>query len=175
MTRKFYHTQESRSKLLESPVKCVRDDAWLGEAFYFWLEHIDAKKWGFNSKKRTEYFEIYSGDIDCENVLDTVFNEKEYNFWLEQIEKVATLEVKKNRKKPTLKELNDYFKKRATWNEVTGILFQDMPSNNSQSLIEPILYNNNRQVYFVYRKRIQLAVYDSNIISNFALLDKIKH
>ncbi len=169
MARNMFHTQENRDQELIEPIICLREDAWLGEAYYFWYDEFDAHRWGKTSKKKTGRYEIYSADIECDNVLDTVFNEEHYLFWLKQIEKVATKIVKQTGEKPTLKEINDYFKDRATWDEVDGIMFQDLPSNFNFLLVKPIEYRNNKKMAFIYRKRIQLAVYNLEIVNNFVL------
>ena len=80
-------------------------------------------------------------------------------FWLRQIEKAAKHISKKTGIKAKIKEINQYFKEKARWDEeATGIMFQDLPINDD--LLVENLY---------YRKRIQLAVYKLEIISNFAL------
>jgi hypothetical protein len=175
-TRIFYHTQASRDIQLLEPVICTRDDAWLGDAIYFWLDIIDADEWGVNAKKETGFYEVYVCDINFEQILDTVFNEEHYNFWFSQIEKIANLIISKTNIKPTIKELNDYLKKDNVWDELDGIMFQDLPINPDKLLIKPFEKRNGPfKKYFYYRKRIQLAVYNSNIISNFTLLKKEKH
>lgn len=171
MKNTFYHTQESREKQLTEPIPCTRNDAWLGNAIYFWYDIGDAEHWGNTSKKRTGYYEIYACNIFCENILNSVFNEEHYFFWFEQVEKVAKAIIAKTKMKSTLKELNDYFKERGTWDEVDGILFQDLPTNPNRLLIKPVEYKNKR-VAFAYRKRIQLAVYNLKIIRTFAFLKK---
>ncbi len=169
----YYHTQESRTNELTAPIPCIREDAWLGNAIYFWYELEDAEEWGNNSKRRHNYYEIYKSDIETENVLNSVFNEEHYYFWLKQIEKVAKNIISKTKIKPSIKELNDYFKERGTWNDLDGILFQDLPTNPNKLLVKPIEYNNKtKTTVFPYRKRIQLAVYNSNIIHTFALLKR---
>lgn len=162
MRKTFYHTQESRKNTLKKPIPCVRDDAWLGNGTYFWYDLEDAEYWGNTSKKATGCYEIYISDIQNENVLDSVFNEDHYFFWLKQVEKIAKVIIKKTQIKPTIKELNDYFKERGTWDEVDGILFQNLPTNPNRLLIRPIKYNIKR-VIIAYRKRIQLAVYNLGI------------
>lgn len=173
MVKKYFHTQESRIKKLTNPIKCIRDDAWLGEAYYFWKEEFDAENWGNDSKKRTGYFEIYESELDFDDVLDTVFNEEHYFFWLKQVENVAKKIISKTHIKPTIKELNDYFRERGNWNDLAGIQFQDLPTNNNHLLVKPIEYKN-KTIAFAYRKRIQLAVYNTNIINTFVLLKKEK-
>ena len=165
----MFHTQEHQKKELETPIMCLREDAWLGEAFYFWYDEEDAHRWGHSSKKRTGSYEVYEADIDCKDVLDTVFNEEHYIFWLKQIEKVAKKIIKSTGEKPTLKEINDYFKERATWDEVSGIMFQDLSNNHTFLLVKPIKYRTKTRP-FVYKKRIQLAVYNLEIVENFVLL-----
>lgn len=157
LKRLMYHTQEKRMIKLASPILCTRNYAWLGEAYYFWADELDAINWGHTSKKKTGFFEIYKANVECEKVLDTVFNEEHYMFWMRQIEKAAK-HISKTGIKATIKEINQYFKEKARWDEVvTGIMFQDLPI--SDDLLVKDLY---------YRKRIQLAVYKLEIISNFA-------
>ena len=164
-----YHTQEKRDHKLSFPLKCVRHDAWLGEAYYFWKEEFDAFNWGNSSKNRTSHFEIYQCEINSGNYLDTVFNEEHYYFWLTQLEKIAKKIIIKTGEKPTLKELNDYIKDKNIWPQVDFIQFQDLPINSEQSFVKPVLYRNNKVRTVAFRKRIQIAVYNPEIISNFAL------
>lgn len=153
----MFHTQEKRECLLTEAIPCVREDAWLGVAYYFWYDEQDAISWGINSKRKTGYYEIYAADINLEKTLDTVFNEEHYLFWIRQIEKIAKrLTVAK--KEVTLKSINDYFFDKGIWSQFSGILFQDISTNNNTYLVKG----------FQYKKRIQLAVYDVLIISNFA-------
>ncbi len=174
MEKTFYHTQEARGQRLTAPLPCTRDDAWLGEAIYFWHDLEDAEHWGNTSKRKTGVYQVYSSNIDCEDVLNTVFNEEDYFFWLRQIEKAAKTIIAKTKEKPTLKELNDYFRERAGWREdVSGIMFQDLPTNPNHLLIKPIQYGD-RKVPFAYRKRIQLAVYRKEIVCTFAFLKEEK-
>lgn len=151
----YYHTQESRKSILKDPIRCVRDDAWLGEAFYFWLDLEDADEWGIKSKRGSKYYEVYQSEIQIDNILDTVFNEEHYFFLL-------------------IKELNEYLKERGLWNEIHGIKFQDLPANTERLLIRPIEYKAGKIRYFQYRKRIQLAVYNVEIILNFEFLKREK-
>lgn len=172
--RLVYHTQESRKYILTEPIKCLRNDAWLGDAFYYWYELEDAEYWGNKSKRSRQYYEIYQSEINTENILDTVFNEEHYYFWFRQIEKVAKSIMSKTKIKPTLKELNDYLKERGIWDELDGIRFQDLPISPDRLLIQPIEVKNGSKRYFPYRKRIQIAIYNSNIILSFTLLKKEK-
>ncbi len=157
----MYHTQEKRRKLLNAPIKCNRGDAWLGEGYYFWDNEIDAIHWGNSSKNGS--FEIYKADIETENVLDTVFNEEHYSFWIKQVEKAAKSITRKTGKKASIREINQYFNDKAKWSEITdGVLFQDLPFSDD------LLVSN-----FNYRKRIQIAIYNKAIINNFALHQSI--
>ena len=167
---KVFHTQEKRDKELDFPKQCVRDDAWLGEAFYFWKEELDAEDWGNKSKRGRKYFEIYQCDLVSENFLDTVFNETHYYFWIRQLEKIAKKIMAKTKEKPTLKELNDYIRDKNVWSEVNFIQFQDLPINSERSLVKPITYKGGKVRTVAFRKRIQIAVYNQEIISNFVLL-----
>ncbi len=168
MERIMYHTQEERIKKLDSPVACIRDDAWLGIGYYFWEDFDDAKKWGRKSKKETGRYEIYKASIFCENILDTVFNEEHYRFWLAQIEKIANRFKITDCRKPTLKEVNIYIKNVAKVEEVKGIIFQDFSTNLKENLVQPIELKD-RKIPFVYKKRIQAVLYNLDIINTFDL------
>lgn len=159
MVRTGYHTQEHRVETLVEPIICKKDNAWLGEGYYFWLDELDALYWGENSKRRTGKFGVYIGAIDCEKVLDTVFNEEQYEFWVRNVEKAAKQLLKKTGSKPTLKEINDLFRDKGIWDDIDGILFQDISQNPIHFLVEK----------FQYKKRIQLALYNKSKLSNFAL------
>lgn len=156
----MYHTQENRNIVLNKPIICYRDDAWLGEGYYFWNDEIDAKQWGKNSKKATGSYQVYKADIDTEDFLDTVFNEEHYLFWLNQIERIATQYKLKVGVVPTIKELNEWLVEKHAWDDVDGIIFQDIPTNQNLSKVRS----------FFYRKRIQAVVFDVGKVSNFVLL-----
>ena len=141
---KVFHTQECRTKELTFPKQCVRDDAWLGEAFYFWKEEIDADYWGNNSKRGTKYYEVYVCEIIASDYLDTVFNEEHYYFWIKQLEKIAKKIMSKTKQRPSLKELNDYITDKKVWPQVDYIQFQDLPTNTDQSFIKPIVYRSGK-------------------------------
>jgi hypothetical protein len=165
MVRTVYHTQERRRFRLSFPVKCYRSDAWLGEGYYFWYYLDDANHWGITSKTKTGYYEMYAADIDCEDVLDTVFNEEHYLFWIKQIETAIAYHVKRRHdRQVTLKDINDYFVAKKLLEGVKGVMFQDISNNPSSQFVGK----------FQYRKRIQIAVYDEQIIANFVFVEESK-
>lgn len=69
----------------------------LGEGYYFWYYENDAVWWGRTAKRRKGYYEVYKATINCENVLDTVFNETHYTFWLKNIEKAIEKYIKREK------------------------------------------------------------------------------
>lgn len=161
MIREGYHTQENRgSEKLKYPIKCCRDDAWFGEAHYFWENGDDADYWGKVSKKATGQFDVYRSNIDCSDFLDTVFNEEHYRVWLNSIENLAVKFKMELGKELSLKELNDYFRDKGLYKEVNGIVFQDISGNENHFLIRS----------FQYKKRIQLAIFNETAIKDFVFL-----
>jgi hypothetical protein len=154
----MYHTQEKWFATLTEPIICTDPAAWLGDAYYFWYTLDDAHYWGLKMKWRTKYFEVYQADINCENVLDTVFNEEHYLFWLKNIESVLK-RLAKAGIEATLPIVNEYFKDNGKWTKFDGILFQDISTNKDRNNIPN----------FFYKKRIQVGVFNKDIISNFAL------
>lgn len=105
----FYHTQENRKEELTEPIICIKDNAWLGVAFYFWENEDDADFWGVKFKNKTGKYDVYKAKIISDDILDTVFNREHYYFWIKQVEKAAKNFVKKTGSKPSLKEINDFF------------------------------------------------------------------
>ena len=153
----YYHTQENRNEKITGPIMCTKDNAWLGNAYYFWEDKSDAIYWGSSSKRKTGKYEIYKAQFAELNVLDTVFNRLEYEFFVKQIEKISIKFIKTTGFKPTLKEINDYLMENNVLSEVDGILFQDISSNPHHYLVRGMQY----------KKRIQLALYNRNKISTF--------
>lgn len=161
MTIKSFHTQENRgAEKLKSPIKCYRDDAWFGDAHYFWENLDDADYWGKVSKRATGQYDVYTCHIDCSNFLDTVFNEEHYRAWLNSIEKLALKFKNELGKELSLKELNDYFRDKGLYKEIEGIVFQDISANQRHFLIKG----------FQYKKRIQLAIFNEKVIKDFVFL-----
>lgn len=156
MPQEWYHTQEKWSNRLTGPVICEDPQAWFGTAYYFWYYEDDAITWGYNFKNKTGYFEVYKAFIISENLFDTVFNESHYLSWCKQIEKVLTRFAARTFK-PTFEEINKYFKENKYFEDFDGILFQDISNKPNYYTIPG----------FFYRKRIQIAVYNSGIINDF--------
>jgi hypothetical protein len=154
----MFHTQESRSKLLTEPIKCFSSDAWLGIGYYFWEDITVAMRWGRDKKNKYRRFEIYEALIESKSILDTVFNEKDYRFWLGLIEEVAKRFARIG-EKPTVKQVNDFFNEKGIWNEIEGILFQDIPTKEDYTLV----------IGLFYFKRIQFVAYNLKIVKNFRL------
>ena len=168
MIRNLYHTQEKRTELLTAPCKCTREDAWLGEGYYFWEDYKDAIEWGRNSKMDTGGFQIYYSEIDCTNILDTVFNTEHYYFWMNAIEEKSKRFFKLTGRRMTIKELNNYFRDENTFAGVDGILFADCPNNKKTSLVR-VVEKDGKSFAFPYRKRIQLVVFNPRNVITFKL------
>lgn len=156
----MFHTQEKRTKRLTAPIRCVRNDAWLGKGFYFWYDIEDAIQWGNESKRPT--YEIYQAEIECENVLDTVFDEDHYRFWIQQIDMVTKALTTTTGRAPTVREVYNFLQEKLSWfSKFTGFMYSDSPTSR------PKIYVKHNKP-FVHRKRIQLAVYDLSIVQTFA-------
>lgn len=161
MNRDYYHTQECRgTEKLKFPIICNRNDAWFGEAYYFWNTIDDADYWGEVSKRATGKYDVYSSTIDVEDFLNTVFNEEHYNAWVDAIEKLALKFKMELGKALSLKELNDYFREKGLYKDISGVIFQDISNNQSHYLIKGLQY----------KKRIQLAVFNKRCIESFVYL-----
>ena len=154
----MYHTQEKWAAPILEPIICTDPEVWLGEAYYFWYTLDDAHYWGMKKKKSTGYFEVYQAEIECDNLLDTVFNEIHYLFWLKNIEKALKRFAKANIT-ASLTVINEYFKDNKIWTKFDGIMFQDISTNPDKYAIQK----------FYYKKRIQVGLFNKLIISNFAL------
>lgn len=157
MDRLLYQTLEKRKARAINPGFCSKSNAWLGNGFYFWLEELDAHRWGQDARYNSRHYEIYKSVILFDNVLNTVFEEKAYNFFVKLVETAAAHFIKKINERPTIKQLNDYFKDHGVFKDIDGILFQDLPKNPTYGLVQELYY----------KKRIQLCVYNKQIILTF--------
>jgi len=153
----YYHTQENRGEMLREPIMCKHNNAWLGNAYYFWENEEDAFFWGRKAKYKTGKYDIYKAEIPLDDVLDTVFDRDHYYFWVRQIEKAAKKFVKKTGYKPNIKEINEFFREKGIFRDFDGILFQDISKNPEHYIVEG----------FQYKKRIQLALYNKTKMIKF--------
>ena len=157
MRREMYHTQEKRGGRLYKPIICTRKDAWLGYGYYFWDDVTDADKWGVNSKNKTGYYQVYKGVIDGEGILDTVFSEKDYSFFIQAIEKVVCDCRNKSGRDAEISDVCRYLMEVAKWDTMMdGVLFADSPNTEIKS--------------FNFRRRIQMVLYNLNCLESFNLL-----
>jgi hypothetical protein len=149
------------------------DNAWLGHGYYFWAEIEFAQYWGEDFKVRNNgFYNIYSANLDIENCINAVFDEKHYYFFQNCIEKA--IEYFRNQGiSITLKQINEFLLNKF-WKEkgITGILYDDLPfnpnykPNRKYSIIE--YKENNKLKHMYYKKRIQIVVFNVENIHNFA-------
>lgn len=171
-----YHTQEYRedSELL-FPIKCTMNNAWLGRGYYFWADIEFAKYWGEDFKvgvRKNGFYNIYSANLEIENCINAVFDEKHYYFFRNCIEKAIEY-FKSNSINVNLEQVHEFLLNKF-WKEngITGILYDDLPINpnykpdRKYSVIE--YRENNRTKHMYYKKRIQIVVFNDENIHNFA-------
>lgn len=157
MKREMYQTQEKRQDRLVKPVLCTRSDAWLGYGYYFWGDLYDADNWGVQSKKNTGEYEIYKGVVESDNILDTVFSEEGYQFFLDAINEVIEDCHKKSGRRIGTNDVCKFLMKKAMWqNFLDGVMFADTPYTEIEK--------------FNYRKRIQLVLYKLDCLVSFDFL-----
>ena len=157
-----YHTQECRPLKLEQPIKCVRDDARLGFAYYFWIEEDFSHSWG-QIKKWTSY-DVYTANLNIEKSLNSVFNEKHYLFFRKMIRE-AIQQFRKKDMSVTLEMVNAFLAKNV-WPvyDIKCIIYDDKPTNKPKA---NLIYSEIPDLY--YNKRIQVAVFNIENINNFKL------
>jgi len=157
-----YHTLEHRNEILKHPVKCVRDDARLGFAYYFWIEEDFAHFWG--QIKQTDY-DVYTATLNIKNCLNTVFNEEHYLFFRIVI-KEAIQQFKKRGVSSVTLEMVNIFLAKNFWQKygIECIIYDDKPTNKPK---KNLIYSEIPDLY--YNKRIQVAVFDAKDIQNFKL------
>ena len=163
-TVKGYHTQECRASKLEQPLKCVRVDARLGGGYYFWIEEEYAHFWGVISKSESEFYDVFSADLNIKNCLNTVFNEAHYIFFRKKIDEA--IKQFKSLKIPVTLEMVNHFLAVTVWKQygIECIIFDDKPTNKPK---KNLIYSEIPDLY--YKKRIQVVVFDLKNISNFEL------
>ena len=88
-----------------------------------------------------------------------MFNEEQYLFWLEIIEMVLE-QLAKNRKTVTLQDLNEFLADDNFYDDVDAVMFQDISPKQKNVIGGGI---------FHYKKRIQITVFNLDIVSDFKL------
>lgn len=160
-----YHTQEFRPEAapLSRPIKCLTKNAWLGVGYYFWTELEFAKYWGEDFKiQKTGYYDIYRAHLDCENCINSVFDEEGYFFLREKIEE--TIKYFKSQKViVTLEQVNRFLADHI-WRAIgiEGIIYDDKPTNPKKS---DRIYSDIPDLY--YKKRIQIVIFNLKNIHSF--------
>lgn len=159
-----FHTQEFRPKSqpLTKPIKCIYN-TWLGIGFYFWVEEEFAHYWGEDFKRgHSGYYDIYEANLDVSNCLNAVFNEDDYNLFIESIETVIA-RFETLGQSVTLDKVNRYLSDYIWPTEnITGIIYDDKPVNSSKS---GRVYSKIPNLY--YKKRIQIVIFDLQYVNNF--------
>lgn len=172
-----YHTQEFRpnAQQLEVPIVCKASNAWLGKGYYFWTELIFAMYWGEDFKKGrtgTGAYDIYKASINVERCLNTVFNEEQYFFFSNCIEK-AIQKFEQDGTEITLKRVHEFLSDNF-WNKmgITGIIYDDLPSNpqrNPDRKYSVVQHDSGSGLFFYYKKRIQIVTFVLDNVLNFEL------
>ncbi len=160
-----YHTQECRYTDLEKPIRGNPKDAWLGVGYYFWVELVFAKFWGEDYKKgNTGYYDIYKANLDADNFINAVFDEKGYFFFCDCVEESIQYFKSKN-KQISLDQVNRFLADNF-WQKmnITGVMYDDTPQNPKN---KDRIYSEIPPLY--YKKRIQVVVFNLKNISNFEI------
>ena len=158
-----YHVNEHRGTIQIVYAKGKKQ--WLGSAFYFWQDFEFAKEWV--SVKKYNKTDIYTVQLELdfqtdENLIDTVFNEQHYYEFVKTIESFADYFVRKSNFKPSLEDFTEFIYKFGIWKEIKAIRFQDLPQNDKKDYL--------KVKNFFYKKRIQIALYDKELISTFTII-----
>ena len=162
--RTLYQTVENRGNLDEvekyAPFECTRDDAWLGNGFYFWDTFIDlAHSWGQTSYSGNYYICETTAEFDEEDELDLYGN-------TDNILKIRELTLKlqdayKN-KNITFRFVVNLIRKRTGFNyKVIRIASQD---TFLQLKRFNLLINKGRKPYINLCPAIQCCVIDKSIL-----------
>lgn len=165
-----YHTQEFRYEgIIDHPIPCSRTNAWLGFGYYFWTNLDCAHYWGVDSKMKsspTDKYDIYTANIEEDGLLNTVFDEEHYKFFVKKIDDTILVLKEKGVADISLLKVNRYLRDRIWKNaDVDGVIFEDIPKNTAE---KEQRYSSIPPLYYI--KRIQIVAYNKKIINNFAIL-----
>lgn len=152
-----YHTQRKTKQKLTKPLKCVRNDAWLGEGYYFWEDYEFAVNWGVDSKNND--YDIYTSELDITYVIDSEYSREGRRFFEGCIEKVLCV-LDKSGKEYSLKTIHKLLKK-MFWDKlgVKGLIFADIPRSSKYGKAKPLFY----------KKRVQIVMFSLEDIHDFRL------
>jgi len=155
-----YHSNRSDGD--NTVVKAYGFKQWFGDGYYFWQDKDFAEFWGRTHvcKNGICSYNLYVVDLDVDfdsdNVLDTVFNENDYNFFVEVYDKFASNFFERKKKKPTIEEFNFFIgNKKIFGDNIIAIRFADNPNNSKVDYVKIMDLH--------YRKRIQIAVFENGV------------
>ena len=159
----LYQTVDDRRNikyvLENAPFKCTRDDAWLGEGYYFWDTFINCAHWWGKNSYGDKYMVCKTTCQYNENeILELDGNTKQ----IEQVRKYTTLlQAKKGRALKACAIFN-FMKRRPSFKykaiRVNAINSYNNPDNH-------ILFKKNNKAYLDLTPPIQFCVIDKAIIT----------
>lgn len=152
-----YQTTENKYTTLDCPIKCRREDAWLGCGYYFWEREEFAKDWGHDGYKGRE-FDIYTAKLNITKSIDAEYSREGREFFEYAIAKVIE-QFNAQGKRLDLRAIHNMLAEQF-WkpNGVTGIIYGDTPKREKYKIGE-----------LVYIKRVQIVMFHTNTITNYEL------
>lgn len=161
-----YHTQEHRpmEQALEGPIKCHDPKAWLGVGYYFWTDIVFAKYWGVDFKLgKHNAYDVYSAHIEEERLINAVFDQKGYDFFVTKIDSAIEHLKKQNINDVKIGKVHRYLAENI-WSKmnITGIIYDDLPRNKEE---KERVFSEIHPLY--YKKRIQIVTFGIDIIKKF--------
>jgi len=167
----FHANEHRRTNIL---VYAEGSHQWLGDGWYFWQDLEFAEAWGpariCKSRPQPAHYDIYEVELELqassEELIDTVFNEEDYRGFVKVLEYWAAKYESIFGAKPKLSEFNDFIQDHKIWGDVKAIRFQDLPANDRLNYL--------KVKGFFYKKRIQLVVFDFDLVKSYRIIDTRK-
>ncbi len=163
----IYQTLEDRENAFEierdGPFRCRRNDAWLGEGYYFWDSHKTLGHWwGKITYGKNKYVICESTcilDQDCWDLHGEGKHRKEF--------KEAAIELSKSHTKndPTVPEIIEFLKRKRFFTYQAIRIFGINSMNRKDEYSNRVIFHHKLPGYFDLNPTIQICLFRRDVCS----------
>ncbi|MDD4698439.1 MAG: hypothetical protein PHR52_13000 [Fermentimonas sp.] len=164
----LFHTIEDRDNpdQIEShaPFKCIRNDAWLGDGYYFWDTFIENAHWWGKKVKPGGYVIL---EYQCDSNSNKLFDLQGNMNHVSQFKEIVEL-LRKQRllnEKTTVPWVIEYLKKKTDFATIYEAIRIYGHYSKSYSTTVKMLFSKNKSHYLELTPAVQLCLFDKKSLN----------
>ncbi|MBV6484224.1 MAG: hypothetical protein KFKLKKLM_00716 [Flavobacteriales bacterium] len=172
----IYQTLEDRYNVDEveqqGPFLCSRDNAWLGEGYYFWDYHIELAHW-WGEPERSGYREYIICQAFC-----TLDNEKCWDLhnkgqhrdeFIQALEMIISLRISRKPHEITVDQVIEFLKKRNAFQKYEAIRVMGVNSanfnRNMTKIGARVFFKNSKHAFYDLFPQIQICLFQKRSLN----------